>query len=60
MPFFVRAGLLTGAVRGGERMGVGESWGGARAVSVGLGVIGYVLLYPLEVVNVRMSAEVER
>jgi hypothetical protein len=62
LPFIARSALLTASVRATE---VGASagsfsWGYNDSLSVGLGLLGYALLYPLEIIQLHMSVEVEQ
>lgn len=48
MPFISKSALVTAAVRSAE-VGQGESkiWGYRDWISIGLGLVGYGMLYPL-------------
>lgn len=48
MPFISKSALVTAAVRSAE-VGQGESkmWGYRDWISIGLGLLGYGMLYPL-------------
>lgn len=61
MPFLMRTSLLTTSARltdlSGEETG---SWSYGDSLSIGLGLMGYCLLYPLEIISLHMSVEVEQ
>lgn len=35
-----------------------KEWSYSDSLSMGLGLVGYSLFYPLEIINIRMSVEV--
>lgn len=64
IPFISKSAIVTAASRvtdvsladsPGHRLWATTDW-----LSVGFGLLGYAVLYPLEIVNLHMSAEVER
>lgn len=64
MPFISKTALVT-AVSKVSDLGLADSidrntWGTTDWLSVGFGALGYAVLYPLEIINLHMSAEVER
>ena len=58
MPFLLKSSIMTAAVRGVEFGDKGEEWNYRDGLAMGIGVLSYGLLYPLEVMNLRMSLEV--
>ena len=58
MPFLIKSSILTGAVRAGEFGDQDEEWNYRDGLAMGIGLLSYGLLYPLEVMNLRMSIEV--
>lgn len=64
IPFISKSALVTAASKITD-VGLPDSsnqhiWGTTDWLSVGFGVMGYAVLYPLEIISLHMSAEVER
>jgi hypothetical protein len=61
MPFITKLGLLNLSTKLTE-VGIdnSENKSGLRILSFGFSTLGYFLTYPLEIVNMRISAQIER
>ena len=58
MPFLIKSSIMTAAVRGVEFGDNGEEWSYRDGLVMGIGLLSYGLMYPMEVMNLRMSIEI--
>ena len=60
MPFIMKTSLLTATAKitSLAEEQPSKEWNHTDTLSMGIGLVGYSLLYPLEIINIRMSVEV--
>lgn len=61
IPFLTRSALLTTAVKVPNYvLSSRDELGIEKMISLGVGLLGYIVLYPIEMINMRMCSEIEK